>query len=127
MLKRKQRRASDAGAAVIGSITVAAATPAAQLARLMAEVVSAVEVNVGAPHGREAAAVRQFTDAQGVAHYVSAIRGHRCTADRKAAGPERQHCRDGASGSRRGADAVSMIGRLNGFVPDLNTWQPLLG
>jgi dihydroorotate dehydrogenase len=74
MLGRAQRHAAAVGSMVIGSITVSGVDAAAELARLMAEVVPAVEMNIGAPHGREVSAVRQITDAEGVTQYVRTVR-----------------------------------------------------
>jgi dihydroorotate dehydrogenase len=128
MLERAQRHASAAGSAVIGSVTVSGADAAAELARLMAEVVPAVEINVGAPHGREATAVRQITDADGVAHYVRTIRAATdVPLIVKLPGQSGDILGMAEAAAGNGADAIALIGRLNGFVPNLDTWAPELG
>lgn len=128
MLDRCQRHASANGSTVIGSVTVASAEGAARLAAVMAEVVAAVEINVGAPHGREAAAVRQVTDAEGVAHYTRTVRG---AVDRplivKLPGQAGDIVAMARAAADNGADAVCLTGRFNGFVPNLDTWDPELG
>ncbi|MGW3472363.1 dihydroorotate dehydrogenase [Saccharopolyspora sp. NPDC000995] len=128
MLQRAQRHAETTGSKVFGSVTVAGADGAAELARLMAEVVPAVEVNIGAPHGREAHAVRQLTDAAGVKHYVRTIRAATdIPLIVKLPGQSSDILGMAKAAADNGADAVALIGRLNGFVPDLDTWQPELG
>jgi dihydroorotate dehydrogenase len=128
MLERAQRHASAAGSAVIGSVTVSGVEGAVELARLMGEVVPAVEINVGAPHGREATAVRQITDAEGVAHFVGAIRAATdVPLIVKLPGQSGDILGMAKAAAGSGADAVALIGRLNGFVPNLDTWEPELG
>jgi dihydroorotate dehydrogenase len=128
MLEKAQRHAAAAGSAVIGSVTVAGADAAAELARLMAEVVPAVEVNIGAPHGREANAVRQITDADGVTHYVRTIRAATdVPLIVKLPGQSSDILGMAKAAAANGADAVALIGRLNGFVPNVDTWTPELG
>ena len=128
MLERSQRYAAAAGSAVIGSVTVSGAEAAAELARLMAEVVPAVEINVGAPHGREADAVRQISDADGVSQYVGTIRA---ATDAplivKLPGQSGDILGMAKAAADNGADAVALIGRLNGFVPNVDTWEPEMG
>ncbi|MEV6594838.1 dihydroorotate dehydrogenase [Streptomyces acidicola] len=127
-LDRTQRYAAARGAAVIGSVTVASADGAAELAARMAEAVPAVEINIGAPHGREASAVRQLTEADGVAHYIRTVRAAvDCPVIVKLPGQASDIPGMARAAVDNGADAVAMIGRLNGFVPDLETWEPELG
>ncbi|MFI7124706.1 dihydroorotate dehydrogenase [Nonomuraea sp. NPDC050153] len=128
MLERCQRHASATGSAVIGSVTVASAEGAARLAAAMAEVVPAIEVNVGAPHGREAAAVRQITEAEGVAHYTRTVRAAiDCPLIVKLPGQAGDIVGMARAAAGNGADAVCLTGRFNGFVPNLDTWDPELG
>lgn len=74
MLQAANSYAESRGSLVIGSITVAEAEGAATLAQRLSEVVPAIELNVGAPHGREARAVRQVTAAAEVGRYVETVR-----------------------------------------------------
>ncbi|WNF00901.1 hypothetical protein PS467_38995 [Streptomyces luomodiensis] len=128
MLERTGRRARDLGAHIIGSITVAEPEPAARIAREMAQVVSAVELNIGAPHGREATAVRQVTGAEMVRHYTSTVRAA-LDAPLIVKLPAQADSPLALAAAARGAgaDAVAMIGRFNGFWPDPVTSEPVLG
>nr|WP_078510553.1 hypothetical protein [Streptomyces himastatinicus] len=109
-------------------MTVASAAGAAELAARMAEAVPAVEINIGAPHGREAGAVRQLTEADGVARYVRTVSA---AMDRplivKLPGQASDILGMARAAVDNGADAVTLIGRLGGFVPNLETWEPELG
>lgn len=102
------------GSAVIGSITVAGAEGAAEIARRLYEVVDAVELNVGAPHGREAAggAVRQLTEGDAVASCVAAVRG---VSDKnlfvKLPGTASDVVDLARQASKAGADAITLTGR----------------
>lgn len=128
VLERCQRAAAASGAAVIGSVTVASADGAARIGAAMSEVVPAVELNVGAPHGREAAAVRQLTEADGVRELVATVRAAVDGALLvKLPGQSSDVVALARAARDAGADAVGLIGRLTGFVPDLDTWNPQLG
>ncbi len=127
MLERARRYAEPRGSTVVGSITVASAEGAAALAKRLAEVVPAVEINIGAPHGREARAVRQITDTAGVEDYVRAIRDVTpIPLIVKLPGQSSDILGMAKAAAEQGADAVTLIGRLNGFVPNLDTWRPEL-
>lgn len=127
LLERTQTHAAAHGSSVIGSVTVAAADAAARLAARMAEVVPAVEINVGAPHGREAGAVRQLTQPVAVAEYVGAVRrAVTCPLLVKLPGVGDVSAMASAA-IEHGADAVVMIGRLNGFIPSLDTHEAEIG
>ncbi|MFD4254437.1 dihydroorotate dehydrogenase [Amycolatopsis thermoflava] len=132
MLERTQVYARGLGAHVIGSITVAEPGPAADLAREMARemarVVPAVEVNVGAPHGREAGAVRQVTGPETVARYTRAVRDAVDVPLIVKLPAQTDSPRALAAAARdAGADVIAMIGRFNGFWPDPVTSEPVLG
>ncbi|MFE5703389.1 dihydroorotate dehydrogenase [Rhodococcus koreensis] len=130
LLERGQDYARSAGSIVIGSITAADPRAAGDLARALSDVVPAVEVNVGAPHGREAAhgAVRQLTDSEAVGDLVRTVR-------RDLDAPLLVKLPGMASdiGSlvdaahQAGADAITLTGRFNGFLPSVQTHEPLLG
>ena len=131
MLEAADRRAREDGAWVLGSITVAAPDAAAEIAGRMSEAVRAVELNLGAPHGREAAAgaVRQLTAAETVADYVAqaraVMRPGAVLVAKLGQGGDPVAMAEAAVGA--GADAVCLLGRFNAFVPDLDTWDPVLG
>lgn len=130
MLAACRDYAHDHDARLIGSVTVSAAEPAARITAAMAAAVDAVEVNLSAPHGREAAAgaVRQVTEAEAVGEFARTVRAAtdlplivKLTAQTSDVVPLADHA------VRGGADAVAMIGRLQGFLPDLETRTPILG
>jgi dihydroorotate dehydrogenase len=128
MLDRTHRYAAERGSAVIGSVTVASAEGAAALAARMAEAVPAIEINVGAPHGREGTAVRQLTEAEGVGHYVRTVRAALdCPLIVKLPGQASDIVGMARAAADNGADTVTVIGRLGGFVPNLDMWEPELG
>lgn len=130
LLDTGQRYAAAAGSMLVGSITASDADAAGDLAHALGQVVPAVEVNVGAPHGREAAggAVRQLTEADAVENLVRTVR-------RRADGPLLVKLPGMASdigalvaaARRAGADAITLTGRFNGFLPALDTHEPVLG
>ena len=130
MLALAEEGARARGSAVVGSITVASADGAAAIARRLWEVVGAVEINVGAPHGREAAggAVRQLTDGAAVASLVETVRA---VGDRplfvKLPGTASDVVDLARHAVAAGADAVTLVGRYNGFVPDVESYDPVLG
>jgi dihydroorotate dehydrogenase len=127
MLERSQRRAQSVGAAVISSITVASAHGAARLAAELAQVTPAIELNIGAPHAREGSAVRQVTEVQGVAHFTSTVRSAiDCPLIVKLPGQAGDIIGMAKAAVDNGADAVALIGRFNGFMPNLQTWKPEL-
>lgn len=130
LLARCQAHASTLGAMVIGSITVADASAAAGIAERLASVVPCVEINLGAPHGRETApgVIRLVDTSEGVARYTSAVRSVTCgglivklTSQASDVTVLAQAALDA------GADAVTLMGRHGGFLPDIETWEPVLG
>jgi dihydroorotate dehydrogenase len=106
---------------VIGSITLADPVAAARIGRLMAGVVPAVELNVGAPHGREAPAVRRLTEADAVHDAVRVVRD---AVDAplfvKLPGQASDVVALARAARSAGADAVGLVGRYPGFLPDLD-------
>jgi dihydroorotate dehydrogenase len=116
---------------VVGSITVADPGPAADIAAAMEKAgLRWIELNLSAPHGREAAqgAIRQITDAELVHDYVQQVRKATSiplavkltaqTADLLALAEQ---------AVRGGSDMLVMIGRVPGFMPDIETHLPILG
>lgn len=129
MLDQAQSYAAARGSAVIASITVADAAESARITGRLAEVVPAIEVNVGAPHGRESeGSVRQLTEAEAVAHMMATVRA---ATDKPIFLKLPSTASDvqalALAGQSRGADAVVFAGRYNGFIPDIETQRPLLG
>ena len=114
---------------VVGSITVAQADPAAEIARKMeAAGLRWIELNLGAPHGREASAVRQVTAQDAVRNYVRTVRrvvsvplAVKLTA--QADDPLAL----AAIAMEEGADMLVLTGRIQGFLPDIETQKPVLG
>lgn len=130
LLERCDAHARRADALLVGSITVADKEAAAGLAARMSEVVRCIELNLSAPHGREAkgGAVRLATEAQDVTAFVTTVRSAitvplwvKLTAQTADVVTLAEAAVDG------GADVVVMTGRYLGFMPDLDTWDPVLG
>lgn len=131
MLARADAEARAHDAYVAGSITVADAAPAARIAAAMeAAGLRWIELNLSAPHGREAVggAVRQVSDAEAVRDYVAAVRAAttvpltvKLTA--QTADPLALAERAIAAG----ADMLVLMGRFQGFIPDIETMEPILG
>ncbi|HEY3464696.1 MAG TPA: hypothetical protein VGL47_06155 [Amycolatopsis sp.] len=112
---------SARGCPVLGSITLGDPEAAARIGRAMASVVPAVELNIGAPHGREARAVRQLTEVDGV---TDAVRVVRSAVDVplfvKLPGQASDVVALARAARAAGADAVGLVGRYPGFLPDLD-------
>lgn len=90
----------------------------------------ALEVNIGAPHGEEAAqgAIRLERDAERITRIVARLR----TATTlplwiKLTGQSEDVAGLAVAAKAGGADAVILMGRFMGFLPDLDTQRPLLG
>jgi dihydroorotate dehydrogenase len=129
MLGRCEAHARDLDSYLIGSITVSAAEPAAAIARQMQGVVRCVELNLSAPHGREAStgAVRQLSTPEAVGDYTRIVRASTdCALIVKLTGQTDDVVALARAAHDGGADAVAMIGRFQGFVPDLETRAPVL-
>lgn len=129
MLAEAQTYAAERGSVIIGSITVAEDAPAARIAAQLAAVVPAVELNVGAPHGREArGAVRQLSEADSVARTVAAVRAAVSVPLLvKLPSQASDVLALAAAAYESGADAVTLVGRYYGFLPDLATGGPVMG
>jgi len=131
MLVRADAEARARDAYVAGSITVAEAEPAARFAAAMeAAGLRWIELNLSTPHGREAAggAVRQLSDAEAVHTYVSAVRAATTlplTVKLTAQTGDPIALAERALAA--GADMLVLTGRLQGFMPDIETMRPILG
>ena len=109
------------GCPVIGSITLGEPSAAARIGRAMASVVPAVELNIGAPHGREASAVRQLTEADPVHEAVRTVRDAvEVPLFVKLPGQASDVVALARAARSAGADAVGLVGRYPGFLPDLD-------
>lgn len=115
---------------LIGSITIGKVGAARDIVRALSSVTSHVEVNVGAPHAREAAssALTALTSPDMVAELVGSTRDV-CEGllllklpDAGAQTPSLV-----AAARSAGADAVVLNGRQHGFLPDITTFEPVLG
>ncbi len=131
IVARADREARTHDAWVAGSITVADAAPAARIAAAMeAAGLRWIELNLSAPHGREAAAgaVRQVTAAQTVYEYVRQVRAATSVAlTVKLTAQTADPLALAEQAMRAGADMLVLMGRFQGFLPDIETCLPLLG
>jgi dihydroorotate dehydrogenase len=129
MLARCDAYASARSALLIGSITVGDPGAAAAIAARMQRAVRCIELNVGAPHGREVdgAAISLLAEPEAVAHCVRLVReAVDCPLIVKLGQAGDVVAQVGAARAS-GADVVALVGRANGFLPDLETWDPVLG
>jgi len=129
MLAELDRYAQSKDSWVAGSITVADAAPAADIARRMQEAgLRWVELNLSAPHGREASAVRQITAQDVVWDYVRRVRS---AISVPLAVKLTAQADDPLALARiaieEGADMLVLTGRVQGFMPDIETQKPVLG
>jgi dihydroorotate dehydrogenase len=109
------------GCPVLGSITLGDPAAAARIGRALAGVVPAVELNIGAPHGREASAVRQLTEADAVRDAVRTVRAAvEVPLFVKLPGQASDVVALARAARSAGADAVGLVGRYPGFLPDLD-------
>lgn len=129
MLERCEQYAQGLGSRLIGSITVAEPEPAGRLAAALAQVVTCVELNLSAPHGKDSSgAVRQIGTPDGVAEYTRAVRAETdVPLIVKLTAQTVDVVELARAAVNAGADIVAMIGRFQGFLPDLETAEPLLG
>jgi dihydroorotate dehydrogenase len=116
---------------VAGSITVAGVEAAAEIAQKMeAAGLRWIELNLSAPHGREAAggAVRQITAAEAVRDYVrQARRAVKVPLAVKLTAQADDPLLLARIAVDEGADMLVLTGRVQGFMPDIETQRPVLG
>ncbi|MYW93828.1 hypothetical protein G3I59_25260 [Amycolatopsis rubida] len=106
------------GCPVLGSITLGDPAEAARIGRAMTAAVPAVELNIGAPHGREARAVRQLTDVESVRDAVRTVRAAvGVPLFVKLPGQASDVVALARAARSSGADAVGLVGRYPGFLP----------
>lgn len=116
---------------VVGSVTVANPGPAADIAGAMEDAgLRWIELNLSAPHGREAAnaAIKQITDADIVREYVSQVRqAIKVPLAVKLTAQTADLLALAEQAIQAGADMLVMIGRVQAFLPDIETRRPILG
>jgi dihydroorotate dehydrogenase len=116
---------------VVGSITVADPGPAANIAAAMENAgLRWIELNLSAPHGREATpeAIKQITDADIAREYVRQVRrAIKVPLAVKLTAQTADVLALAEQAVQAGVDMLVMIGRVPGFMPDIETQHPLLG
>jgi dihydropyrimidine dehydrogenase (NAD+) subunit PreA/dihydroorotate dehydrogenase (NAD+) catalytic subunit len=129
MLAELDRYAQTKQSYVIGSITVARAEPAAEIAARMQQAgLRWIELNLGAPHGRESGAVSQITASDAVRNYVRTVRrAISVPLAVKLTAQADDPLLLTATAIEEGADMIVLSGRVQGFMPDIETQQPILG
>lgn len=131
MLAELDAYAQTNNSIVAGSITVAAAEPAADIAaRMEASGLRWIELNLSAPHGREAnrGAIRQITATDAVRNYVRcARRAIKVPLAVKLTAQADDPLKLARVALDEGADMLVLTGRVPGFMPDIETHQPVLG
>lgn len=125
------REAATSGSYVIPSLILSGLDQCVEYLRAI-EVMGfrIVEVNIGAPHGDEAAkgAIVLERDASRIEDIVSRLRAAtRLPLWIKLTGQSEDPAALAEAARRSGADAVILMGRFMGFIPDLETGLPLLG
>jgi dihydropyrimidine dehydrogenase (NAD+) subunit PreA/dihydroorotate dehydrogenase (NAD+) catalytic subunit len=129
MLADLDRYAQTKQSYVVGSITVAAAEPAAEIAAQMQQAgLRWIELNLGAPHGRESGAVSQITARNAVRDYVRTVRrAVSVPLAVKLTAQADDPLSLAAIAIEEGADMIVLAGRVQGFMPDIETHEPILG
>ena len=129
MLAELDRYAQTKQSYVAGSITVARAEPAAEIAARMQQAgLRWIELNLGAPHGRESGAVSQITARDAVSAYVRTVRrAVSVPLAVKLTAQADDPLSLAATAINEGADMIVLAGRVQGFMPDIETHQPILG
>ena len=129
MLAELDRYAQTKQSYVVGSITVARAEPAAEIAARMQQAgLRWIELNLGAPHGRESGAVSQITARDAVSAYVRTVRrAVSVPLAVKLTAQADDPLSLAAIAINEGADMIVLAGRVQGFMPDVETHQPILG
>lgn len=129
MLAELDRYAQAKQSYVVGSITVARPSPAAEIAARMQQAgLRWIELNLGAPHGRESTAISQITASEAVRDYVRAVRSAvSASLAVKLTAQADDPLSLAAAAIDEGADMIVLPGRVQGFMPDIETHQPILG
>lgn len=124
-----QARANDSY--VIPSLILSGLEQCAQYAAQIEQAgLRVLEVNIGAPHGEEAAqgAIQLERDAGRIRCIVERLRiSTTLPLWIKLTGQSEDVAGMAAAAKAGGADAVILMGRFMGFLPDLDTQRPMLG
>lgn len=130
-LVRLDAQARQQGAYVIPSLILSDLEQCAHFARQIEQAgMRVLEVNIGAPHGEEAAkgAIRLERGAERIEQISRRLRE---ATDLplwiKLTGQSEDVVALAEAARRGGADSVVMMGRFMGFLPDLDTGLPMLG
>jgi dihydroorotate dehydrogenase len=130
MLAKLDAYARTQDAYVVGSITVAGADAAADIAAQMDGAgLRWIELNLSAPHGREAGSnvIRQVVESSVAAEYVRGVRARvRGTLAVKLSS-QADLLATAKAVVEAGADIVVLTGRSLAFMPDIETLRPVLG
>jgi dihydroorotate dehydrogenase len=126
------RKARTGGRFVAASIVYAGAEGAVSIAAMARQAgLRVLELNVGAPHASEAAlgAIMQENDPNRLAELVRRVRAQTAGMQLwvKLTGLSSNLPGLATAARSGGADAVCMMGRFMGLVPDLDTFFPVLG
>ena len=131
MVARLDRAARAQESYVVASLILADLERAIAMARTVeAAGLRVLELNIGAPHGGEAApgAIVLERAAERVRGIVARVRGAvSLPLWVKLTGQSEDVAALAAAASEGGADAVGVMGRFMGFLPDVETMAPLIG
>jgi dihydroorotate dehydrogenase (NAD+) catalytic subunit len=131
MVARLDRAARASDSYVVASLILADLERSAGLSQeVEAAGIRILELNIGAPHGGEAApgAIVLEREASRVRTIVARIRKSvRLTLWVKLTGQSEDVAALALAAKEAGADAVTIMGRFMAFLPDLETMAPLLG
>lgn len=124
------RKASETGQYVAPSIILAGLDAAVDMARKVEKSgVRLLEYNIGTPYGDEAAGV--VTTERATARVTEMVRAVCSEVDIpvwvKITGQSENVAALAAAARDGGADAVALMGRFLGLVPDIETQEPMLG
>lgn len=129
-LAEADRYASPRGAFVVGSLIVSDPSESVRLAtEMQAAGLRWLELNVGAPHSSESApgVIRSGFDSETVEQLVRPVRDAVSVPLTVKLGSEGDPLAAAEGALRAGADAVCLLGRQLGFLPDVETRRPVLG
>jgi dihydroorotate dehydrogenase len=131
MVAGLDREAKAQDAYVVASLILADLDHCVEMARAIEQAgLRILELNIGAPHGNEAApgAIVLERDNQRVRNIVSRVRAAvRMPLWVKLTGQSEDVAALALAAKDGGADAVTVMGRFIAFLPDIDTLEPMLG
>ena len=131
MLRVLDREAAQRDAYVAASLILADLDRCVQMAQAVEQAgLRILELNIGAPHGNEAArgAIVLERDSTRVREIVARVRAAvRLPIWVKLTGQSEDVAGLAQAAKDAGADAVTIMGRFMAFVPDIETMSPMLG